>query len=426
MLLVPGTGHFYCGSCLRDDWLAKALVRLGHETEVVPLYLPLVRESGASDERVRMGGINMYLQQKSAAARYLPGFVADWLDRPGLLRWASRRGSMTEAPDLGPMTVSMLQGEDGRQARELEKLVAHVTSRPKPDVIVLSNAMLTGSARALREATGAPVVCSLQGEAPFLDALPAPWSERSWAALRASAESVCRFVAVSRSYGELMVERLGLDGDRVAVIHNGLETDDFVETPPRLGERRPKTIGYLARICHDKGADQLVEAFLRLKRDPDQAETRLRLAGVMLDEDRPFVDALRRRVAEAGFEADLDVLPNVAREEKLAFLRTLSVFSVPASYGESFGLYVLEALAAGVPVVQPDTASFPELIEATGGGLLVERDDSAALAEGLATLLRDPERAARLAESGRAAVLERFTADRMARDFEDVCRMSAT
>ena len=90
------------------------------------------------------------------------------------------------------------------------------------------------------------------------------------------------------------------------------------------------------------------------------------------------------------------------------------MFSVPANYGEAFGLYVIEALAAGVPVVQPRTAAFPEILAATGGGVLCEPNDAKSLADALEELLLNPDRARALGEAGRRAVAEKFSAEAMA------------
>lgn len=431
MLLVPGTGHFYCGSCLRDDALGKALRAMGHNVEVVPLYLPLVVEDPAADPAapqvpVHMGGINMYLQQKTKLARRLPRWLADLLDRPGLLRWASRRGNLTEAPDLGAMTLSMLRGEHGQQALEVEKLVAWAKATSTPDVIVLSNAMLTGVARRLRQELRAPVVVTLQGEAPFLDALPAPFSEQAWQALRDNAAGIDAFVPVSRFYGDEMAKRLGIDSERLHVVENGIDVHDLQTEPTRLAERQPKAIGYLARMCRDKGLPTLVDAFALLLEKNTVPDLRLRVAGVMLREDRALVEELRARLRATGHAERAEFLPNVTRQQKLDLLHSLSVLSVPATYGESFGLYVLEAWAAGTPVAQPRIGPFPDLIAATGGGLLCEPDDPASLAEALEQLLLDGERAQRMADAGRAACLTHFTSERMAREFEAVCRKATS
>jgi len=425
MLLVPGTGHFYCGSCLRDDLLGKSLRALGHDVVVVPLYLPLVLEDADAEEKnaaVHMGGINMYLQQKSKLASRLPGWLMWLLDRPGLLRWASKRGNLTEAPDLGPMTVSMLMGEKGRQAREVEKLVEWTNAAGRPDVLLLSNVMLSGVVRRLREVLDCPIVSTLQGEAPFLDALPAPFDERAWRVLGEHTSEIDAFVAVSHYYGELMRERLDLPEDRVRVIHNGLDLSGYEQAPRPLADRKPRTIGYLARMCRDKGLHTLVDAFLELGREPDLADVRLEITGVVLREDRPLVADLQRKLVAAGMDDRVAFHPNVERAEKLAFLHRLSVLSVPATYGESFGLYLLEALAAGVPVVQPRTASFPEVVTLTEGGVLCAPDDASSLAEGLVKLLRDEAYAQELGTAGRRAVFDKFTSERMARRFEALCR----
>ncbi len=98
--------------------------------------------------------------------------------------------------------------------------------------------------------------------------------------------------------------------------------------------------------------------------------------------------------------------PNPNRAEKIAFLSGLTVLSVPATYGEAFGLYVLEALAAGVPVVQPRHGAFPEILAATGGGILCEPNDPRALADAFESLLLDPTQARALGEQGQIAVRE--------------------
>ncbi len=420
-LLTPGTGSFFCGSCLRDNVLARALRAIGHEVTVVPLYLPRVLEEPAPEEPVLLGGINMYLQQKSRIARVLPRWLTRVFDRPGLLRWAAKRGNMTDAADLGALALSMLRGELGHQAKEVERLVDWIGALPRPDVLVISNVMLSGVVRRLREAIGCPILSTLQGEAPFLDALPEPFRSDTWAELRLRANEISAFVPVSRTYGEVICERLGLERARVHPVHNGIDLGDYDARPQPLATRNPRTIGYLARMCHDKGLHTLVDAFVALRSQGSMSDVRLRIAGVRLAEDEPFVEQLRATLARHGLAGDVEFSANIARPEKLAQLRSLSVLSVPATYGESFGLYVLEALACGVPVVEPRHGAFAELLEETGGGLLCEPDDAASLAEALAELLNDGARAQTLADAGRAAVFAHFTAERMARDFERVC-----
>jgi len=428
MLLTPGTGHFYCGSCLRDDMLGRALHKLGHEVSAMPLYLPMRLEREQLEQRVHMGGINVYLQQKTRLARYLPRFVANWLDRPGLLRWASRRGNMTNAQDLGAMTVSILRGECGRQALEIDKLIEWIATQPRPDVVIVSNAMLMGIVRRLRAALGVPIAVTLQGETPFLDMLRDVHAKAAWQALRERATEVDALIAVSQTYADEMQQRLAVRSNIVHVVHNGIDVDGLAKPASAVlpAARQPKTIGYLARMCRDKGLDTLVDAFLLLQQRGTVAGLRLRVAGVQLNEDRAYVRELQQRIAQHNCTNDVEFLPNIDRAAKVAFLHTLSVLSVPARYQESFGLYLLEAMAASVPVVQPRHAAFPEILAATGGGVLCEPDSPAALADALESVLTNEQLASELGQRGREAVTQKFTAEHMAQKVADICERLIT
>lgn len=423
--LIPGTGSFYCGSCLRDNTLGHALRRRGHDVLMVPLYLPFMLEGHEREENepVFLGGINMYLQQKARLFARLPEWLTRWLDSPGLLRWASKQSDMTGASELGDLTISTLRGRDGRQAAEVARLIEWLRREPAPDVVLLSNAMLCGLVEPLHNEIGAPIVCTLQGEAPFLDTLPPVHRREAWELLRRQTAGVRRFIAVSRYYGDLMRSRMGIGEGRVDIIYNGIDLDDLMRPAAAPRPNLEPTLGYLARLCADKGLHTLCEAYIQLKKRPEFATLKLRAAGAMLKGDRPFVADLQRRLESAGVLGDAEFMPNIERDAKIDLLRSLDVLSVPATYGESFGLYVVEALACGVPVVQPRHASFPELIEQTGGGMLCEPDDPESLASALAPLLLDRNRAVELGRTGQSRVREHFNSDRMAREVEQVCMM---
>lgn len=417
--LTAGTGSFHCGTCLRDAALVQALRARGHDALLAPLYLPLVLEDGIDSRPVHMGGINAYLSQAMRVP--LPRWLQNRLDSPRLLAWAARRGEMTQARELGAMTVSMLRGTEGEQRREIEKLLGWLETLERPDVVVLSNALLVGLAAPLRAHLGVPVLCTLQGEAPFLDALGEPHRAQAWRLVAERARDVSAFLAVSRYTAELMGERLALAPERLHVVPNGLDARPYAPSATLEG---PATIAFLARLCAEKGLETLVEAFLLLRARPEHRELRLVAAGSTLARDRARLDELRRRLDRAGHAEAVEFRSNVSFEEKLAVLRGATVFSVPATYGESFGLYLLEAWAMGLPVVQPEHGAFPELLEATGGGLLCAPDDAEALAGALDRLLVDRDHARALGESGRRAVLARFGAEHMAQRVEAVCRMT--
>ncbi|MBI5365774.1 MAG: glycosyltransferase family 1 protein, partial [Planctomycetes bacterium] len=217
--LTPGTGGFYCGSCLRDNALAAALGALGHEVLAVPLYLPHLTDEAnqSAGNPVLFGGVNAYLQHASALFRATPAWLDRLFDAGPLLRWAARRAGATDPRALGALTVSTLRGAAGRQAKEVARVVRWLAAGPRPDVLLLSNALLLGLARPLREGLGGtPVACTLQGESAFLDALPEPERSEAWklAAAAAAAGDVARFLPVSRWYGREMFWRLGLAPER--------------------------------------------------------------------------------------------------------------------------------------------------------------------------------------------------------------------
>jgi len=416
--LTAGTGSFFCGTCLRDHALVKALRRLGHDALIVPLYLPLVLDDSDNreDSPLFFGGINVYLQQKSAFFRRTPQWLDKLLDSPALLRQAGRKAGMTNPRELGEMTLSMIEGEHGHQAKELDKLVAWLVEQ-KPDVVCLSNSLLIGVARRVREALRVPIICSLQGEDAFLDFLPDPYRVRCWQLVQERAADVARFVAPSRYYKALMQERLRLAPEKIVVIYNGIDLDGFAPAaaPPEF-----PTVGFLARMSPDKGLDTLVEAFIKLA--PRVPHARLKIGGSRTDADRAFVNDLTGRLEQAGIANPVKFLPNLTHAEKQQFLRGLTVVSVPTQRGEAFGLFVIESLASGVPVAQPNSGAFPELIELTGGGVLYAQSDASSLADVLEKLLLDPAHAAELGRCGREIVNARFTSDAMARSFEELLK----
>ncbi|QNN21658.1 glycosyltransferase family 4 protein [Planctomycetales bacterium ZRK34] len=419
--LTPGTGNFHCGSCLRDNVLVSALRRMGHDVMMVPLYLPHVVDTEAlpDDTPIFFGGISVYLEQKLAMFRHTPRWFDRLLARPTLLNWAANRSGMTSARDLGELTVSMLKGEHGKQNKELTHLIDWLKTQGPVDVVCLSNAMLLGMARRLGRELNTKVVCTLAGEDAFLDTLIEPYQSQAWSLLRERVDDAAALIAVSRYYADQMRQRLKLadDDDRLRVVYNGIELDGY--TPAEAPPADP-TIGYLARLHPGKGMHTLVEAFIEMKRRGRVSNLKLRLAGAKKPEDDAFVNEQREALKTAGVIEHASIEPNLTESQKLDFYRSISTFSVPATYGEAFGLYVLEALAAGVPVVQPRHGAFTELLEQLGGGILCEADSPTALADALEiTLLRHDE-SRQSAATARQHVLKEFNVDRMAAGVADV------
>lgn len=421
--LTPGTGNFHCGSCHRDNHLVKALRKLGHDVVMVPLYLPLVTDGPSASENTPMfvGGINLFLQQKFPIFRKSPRWLDKLLDAPSLLLAAVKRAHMTSAKDLGQMTVASFQGTHGPQAKEWQRLLHWIETEEKPDLISLSNGLLNGLAQTIREQLHIPVICSLQGEDSFLDALPEPYKQQSWNLFHQNSTHVARYVATSQWYADQLQARLNLPPGKIATVHNGLDLADY--SPAPAPPPHP-TIGYLARMIQGKGFDQLITAFIQLKQRGTHPHLRLAIGGTMTNGDQPFIQQQKKRIAAAGLTDSVTWHPNLSAAEKIKFLQSLTILSVPATYGEAFGLYLLESLACGVPVVEPNHAGLAEVVTATQGGLLYDHTQPEALANALETLLQNPDFRAHHAALGRENVLEKFSAQAMATNFAKVCQAS--
>lgn len=430
--LIPGSGEsFYCENCLRDYAMLGALRAIGHDVLMVPMYLPLspegeLREPGdatglAGAAPLFFGGVNVYLRQKWASLGHMPAWLRGWLDRPGLLKVAGRMSGMVKAADLKQTLVSMLRGEEGRQAGELERLTDYLAGAGA-DVVVLSNALLLGLARRIKARLKVPVACYLQDEDEFIDALDDAGRREVWGLVRERSADVDLFIAASRYYADKMTSVLCDAGKmpmpHIEVVYAGIVLSEY--GPPDRAWPDPPVIGFLSRRCYSKGPDLLAEAFCRLKADGRLSRLKLRLAGGMLADDKPLERQIRRRLASAGVLGDVEILPHMELPRRAEFLRGLAVLSVPQRVGEAGGRYVKEALACGVPVVQPENGVFPELIAGTGGGLLFPPGDVDALTRQLARVLTEPQLAKSLATQGRAAVAERFSARRSAEQLESL------
>jgi len=413
--ITAGAAGMYCGSCLHDNTLAAALQRAGHDVALIPTYTPVrTDEVDVSIDRVFFGALNVYLEQKARLFHYMPRPLHWLLDRPRLLDFIGRLAgsSATQGRDLGALTLSVLQGEDGRQRRELEELTAWLRDDFQPEIVHITNSMFLGFARTLKRDLGVPVLCSVQGEDIFLDELVEPYRTMVRDEIRRHSNDVDAFVATSRYYAEHMRGELGADPERMRIVQLGITLQGHDQAPQR--EEGPLRIGFLARQCPEKGLHLLLEAFHALCARVGQQEVRLLVAGYLGKRDEGYVADLRRRAERWGIADRVEWLGEVDREGKMQFFHDIDIFSVPTAYRESKGLSILEAMASGVPVVQPAHGIFPEYVHCTGGGLLVPPDSPEALADGLLQLVREPAQRAELGHNGREAVHRHFSDDAMA------------
>jgi glycosyltransferase involved in cell wall biosynthesis len=416
--LAAGAGPMYCGACARDIAMARGLIARGHDVQIIPLYTPL-RIEGEDPlplQPVFLGGINAYLQQHSRLFRALPPALDRILDHPALLRWASRFAIRTEAAKLGDMTVSVLSGRDGQQRKEVDRLLDHLRSLQPPDAFSITNTLLSAVAPELKREFGVPVVCGLQGEDHFVLSMPEPHRSQAQALMRQHAAYVDRFLAPGEAYARQMAEYLAVPRERIAVIRTGLQALDFTELAARRAISGPPeefTIGYLSAITPGKGLDLLVEAWGALLKQGRRA--RLRVAGLVMDPPHwERVSAAARSLGGELFES----VGEVDYPGKLEFLARSSVFCVPSRFPEARGVAVMEALAAGVPVVVPEAGIYPELLGLVGGGWTFPAGDEEALTERLVYVMDHGTEAQAAAQTAARLMTQHHGADVVAGHME--------
>ncbi len=410
-LITAGGAGMFCGSCMHDNTLARALMAAGHEVSLIPTYTPIrVDEKNVSTQHVFLGGINVYLDALVPGWRFLPRAATRWLDSPAVLNLVTRFAISSNARKLGRLTVALLAGDQGPEAREIDELVQFLGQTLRPDVVCFSNALLAGVLPRLRQAYSGRIWCLLQGDDIFLDDLIEPFRQQALKLLLAHARLFDGFLVHSSYYRDYMAEYLELPREKMHVVPLGIDLTGH-DGMPTAQPRDPFTIGYFARICPEKSLHLLVEAFRIVH--TQQPRTRLMAAGYLSKRDQRYFEDLARSAQDLGDAFHYAGSP-AGHAEKVEFLKSLDVLSVPTIYREPKGLYVLEALANGVPVVQPGHGAFPEMLEATGGGLLVKPNDPADLARGLLEMLANPLRRFELAQAGRLNVLEKFNPAMMA------------
>ena len=412
--LTSGAAGMFCGSCLNDNALARELLALGHDVQLVPLYTPIrTDEQDVSEGQVFFGGINVYLQQKWSFFRWLPPWLDRWIDQPWIIDLATRFGGKLDYQKLGGLAVSMLRGEQGFQSKEVHRLVDWLAGESQPEIVIFSNVLTAGCVPELKERLPVKVFVMLQGDDIFLREMKPADLQLALAEIRRLAGHVDGFLAHSRFYADAMAEFLGIERSKIHVLPLGLHGQEFAPPSEELTEeevtRRPPTIGYLARLAPEKGLHILADAWTRLRRMPGTEQTKLLIAGWMGAQNREYASTIFQTLDKLGLKDEYEYLGEVDRAGKLGLLRSIDVLSVPTTYKEPKGLFVLEALAAGVPVVQPAHGAFPEVLEELGGGLLHHPDDPHHLAQRLHELLTNAALRKDLGQRGQAAVLEKRT-----------------
>jgi glycosyltransferase involved in cell wall biosynthesis len=387
--IIPGSGDsFYCGNCLRDSKYVPALRALGHDVVKIPMYLPLfANKNEETDAPVFYGAVSIYLKQLYPVFRKAPEWVDNILNAKPMLKLAAKFSGSTDAKGLEEMTISMLMGEEGLQSEELERMVDWIADHYKPDVIHLSNALLLGLAPTIKKRLNTVLICSLQDEDVWVDVMNHPFREQVWGLMQKAVEHVDGFVAVSDYYAARMKESMKIAPEKLSSIHIGVDPADYFPQPI---ENKKRIIGYVSRMCHENGLDILVDAFIGLKKRAGFEDVALMITGGSTGVDTKYLNKLKALIKKNNLTDQVHFHEDFSASGLKDFYEKVMVLSVPVRNGEAFGIYLLESMASGVPVIQPALGAFPEIINLSGGGIVYQPNEPSALTQALADTLSNP------------------------------------
>jgi glycosyltransferase involved in cell wall biosynthesis len=419
-LITGSGGSFYCGNCYRDMIYLRAIRKVpGITASAIPLYLPpdeTTTESGL-DRNVFFGAISMYLREKVPFLKNMPVFLDKLFDSAPMLKMAAKRAGTTRTEGLEEMTLNMIKGENAFPDREMQRLVDYISKDGKPDIIHLSNALIVGLARQLKNKLDVKIVCSLLNEDDWLDEMAQPYQSDAWKMIAKESVNVDAFITPSRYYKEFFISKTGLSGLNFHIIPLAVDSLGHNVLPKK--DNYP-ALGYLCRINSQNGFDKLVDAFIELKSSNSLPGLTLHISGGFTGDDKPFIAEQIKKIKSQGLKSFIRIYPEFHGSSKEEFFSNIDVMSVPVRKHDGYGLYLLEANAAGVPVVQPATGAFPEIIEKTKGGITYSPDTTGELSASLLKLLKDNNLRSKLSENGKENVRKELSLDKMAEGLSEV------
>ncbi len=389
--IVPGTGEsFYCGNCMRDSSYIKAFRKTGHDIITIPMYLPLTleKENNIETAPIFYGAVNLYLKQLSPIFKKMPTWFSKLLDSRPVLKYVAKKAGSTRAVGLEKMTISMLNGEHGNQANDLDVLINWLRKNFKPDVIHLSNALLLGMAPKLKRELNAAIICSLQDEDEWLDEMREPWQTEAWNKILENAAYTDAFVSVSYYFKNLILSKIKLSENKIHVVYNSVDPQFYNFSN---SSKKEHVIGYLSRINEAYGLEILIDALIILKKEKQFSNLKIKISGGFTDDDKKYINKIKSKITKENLQSYVYFHDDFSEAGKKDFFKSISIFSVPAKRKEAFGMHLLEALASGIPVIQPDHGAYSEIINTTNAGLLFEPNSPQKLATSLREIITNDE-----------------------------------
>ncbi len=410
-LIIAGSGgSFYCGNCLRDVEFIHAMKKAGHEITVIPMYLPLTEtmepEIGVSP--VFFGAISLYIRQIIPALRKMPTWIDRFFNLPFFLKMAAKKAGSTRASGLEQMTISMLKGEEGNQKAELEMLVSYLKQHEKPDIVHISNALLSGLAPGLKKGLQVPVFCSLQDEDEWVDEMDTSSQKEIWGLINRNAKSIDAFISVSYYFKKKILKNTAIPEWKIAVVYNGINPALYA---PIKSKSKPGTIAFLNRMSQNTGLDILIDAFILVKQKPGTFEWKLKIAGGFTSDEKPFLKSIRKKIKKAGLSNNVVFYTGFTDELKFRFLQSVDLLCYPVKREEAFGMPMIEAMAMGIPVIAADYGACPEIIQTTGGGMVYLPNNAPQLSDAIFNVMSDLALYDKLSKNAKSGCNSHFRSD---------------
>ncbi len=419
-LITGSGGSFYCGNCYRDMLYVKAIRKVpGAAARAVPLYLPPDRQNvrDGFEKEVFFGAISMFLREKVAFLKNMPAFMDKIVDSVPLLKLAARQAGATRTEGYENLTLSMIEGDNAFRKHEVDRLVKYLMADGKPDVIHLSNALILGLARQIKQRMNVKIVCSLLNEDDWIDEMAEPYQGNAWKLIAKEAIHVDSFITPSSYSKELFRRKTGLDGSNVYIVPLGF---DPAENEYGKTDNAKPALGYFSRVNAHNGFDKLVDAFIEIKEKDLVPGLTLHVCGGFTGDDKPFVAEQIKKIKAHGFQKSVRIYAEFLGDKKLEFFANVDVISVPVRKYDGYGLYILEVNGAGIPVVQPATGAFPEIVEMTEGGLIYSPDNNEELVRSLVGLLNNRALQKELGDKGKLNVRAKLSLDKMSLALSDI------
>jgi glycosyltransferase involved in cell wall biosynthesis len=263
----------------------------------------------------------------------------------------------------------------------------------------------------MKQKLNVPVVCSLQDEDVWVDVMKPSFREKVWKLMGERASDVDAFIAVSDYYARVAKQWINLPKEKMHTIYLGVDPADY---PFINSIKKQREIGFISRMNRENGLDILIDAFILLKKDQKYNDVQLHITGGSTGEDANFIKEQKKKLEELGIRPFAHFWEGFEMNHRKHFLNRMQFISVPVRNGEAFGMYLSEAMASGIPVVQPALGAFPEIVNRGGGGVIYQPNTPETLAKTLKDLLDNPSKTERLSNEARASVETYFDINKQA------------